>query len=158
MNLCDTDQRIVAALQAGLAPVERPFEALAVHAGCSEAEVLERIAALRERGVIRRLGLVVRHRKLGYTANAMVVWDIDDAEVDAVALRLAGSDDVALCYRRPRRPPRWRYNLFCMLYGRTRDDVLARLQGLVERHALGDIPREVLFSTRCFKQTGGRYV
>jgi siroheme decarboxylase len=158
VNLADADRRIVAALQAGIEPVERPFQVLATQAGCSEADVIERIAALQQDGVIRRLGLIVRHRKLGYTANAMVVWDVPDAEVDAVARQLADSNDVALCYRRPRRLPQWRYNLFCMLFGRTRDEVLVRLQRLVADNQLGDVAHEVLFSTRCFKQTGGRYV
>ncbi len=158
MSLDDLDRRILYQASSGLPLVAQPFRAVAERVGCAEAEVVDRLARLRREGYIKRLGLVVRHRELGYRANAMVVWDVPDERVDEVGARLAARAEVALCYRRPRRPPAWPYNLFCMIYGTERAGVLATLASLVRSEDLGDLPHEVLFSRRAYKQTGGRYV
>jgi DNA-binding Lrp family transcriptional regulator len=105
-------------------------------------------------GLIKRLGVIVRHRELGYEANAMVVWDIADARVDDVGDRFGAFDFVTLCYRRPRRLPAWPYNLFCMIHGRQRQAVLARIDELGRVPGAAGAPREVLFSVRRFKQRG----
>ncbi|HFC54148.1 MAG TPA: Lrp/AsnC family transcriptional regulator [Gammaproteobacteria bacterium] len=157
MVLNETDQRLIAAIQDGLPLVSRPYAALGEQLGMEENEVVERISAMQRRGIIRRFGVVVRHRQLGFTANAMVVWDIPDSRIDQVAGRLSGQPCVSLCYQRPRRPPDWPYNLFCMIHGRSRDSVLASLEQMVNRLELEQFPHEVLFSGRCFKQRGGHY-
>jgi DNA-binding Lrp family transcriptional regulator len=108
-------------------------------------------------GIIKRLGVVVRHHELGYRANAMVVWDVPDARVEQIGRRLGDIDCVTLCYQRPRRLPDWPYNLFSMVHGQDRDDVLACIGRLVEALGLGDIPHAVLFSGRRFKQRGACY-
>ncbi len=148
---------LVAALQDGLPLVPHPYRAVAARAGLHESEVVEAIGELLRAGIIKRLGVVVRHRELGYTANAMVVWDVPDARVDAVGRWLGGQPGVTLCYRRPRRPPRWPYNLFCMIHGRCREQVLERVRELREDSPLSGVDHAVLFSTRRFKQRGARY-
>jgi len=117
-----------------------------------------RLAWLKEAGVIRRFGVVVRHHELGYSANAMVVWDVPDRQVTELGHCLAGFDFITLCYRRPRHLPQWRYNLYCMIHGTTREEVAAHIAELTERAGLARCPRAVLYSRRCFKQRGARYV
>lgn len=150
-------QRLVAALQDGLELVPRPFAVLAARAGMSEGAALETLAAWQELGVIRRFGVVVRHHELGFGANAMCVWDVPDDEVSALGRGLAEEPAVTLCYRRSRAAPEWRYNLYCMLHGKSRPEVLGKLAGIEARHGLGRHPHDVLFSLRRFKQTGARY-
>ena len=123
----------------------------------SEAEVITRLTCLRDTGVIRRFGVVVRHRELGYAANAMVVWDVPDDRVTELGCCLAGFDFITLCYRRPRHPPQWRYNLYCMIHGKSRDEVFAHLEWMVNHCRLQALPHEVLFSRRRFKQCGAVY-
>ena len=151
------ERRLIAAIQSGLPLVERPFAAAGAQAGMSEAEALAALQNLLDRGVIKRMGVVVRHHELGYRANAMVVWDIPDEEVSSVGACLGGIEYVTLCYRRPRRLPAWRYNLFCMIHGHDRAEVLARVEAMRENCGLQDVAYEVLFSTRRFKQCGARY-
>ncbi len=155
--LDERDRALVRAVQGGLPLVPRPYAAVAAAAGMSEAEVISRLRRLAERGVIRRLGVVVRHRELGYTANAMVVWDVPDDRVAKLGRCLAAYPFVTLCYRRPRRPPAWPYNLFCMIHGRSREGVLAQVDQLVRECGLDALPRAVLFSRRRFKQRGAWY-
>jgi DNA-binding Lrp family transcriptional regulator len=111
------ERRLVMALQEGLPLFIRPFSVLASRVGCDESEVLERIRRWCAEGIIKRFGVVVRHHELGYTANAMLVHDVPDAGVaeDRRASWRAKRGD--LCYQRPRVPPDWRYNLFCMIHG-----------------------------------------
>jgi DNA-binding Lrp family transcriptional regulator len=151
------ERRLIAAIQSGLPLVERPFAVAGAQAGMSEAEALAALQNLLDCGVIKRMGVVVRHHELGYRANAMVVWDIPDEEVSSVGACLGSIEYVTLCYRRPRRLPGWRYNLFCMIHGHDRVEVLARVEEMRENCGLRDVASEVLFSTRRFKQCGARY-
>lgn len=151
------DLRLLAALQDGLPIVPHPYADIAARIGMPEQAVLERLALLLHAGIIKRFGIVVRHHELGIAANAMVVWDVADAQVDQLGVCLANFEFVTLCYRRPRRPPQWRYNLYCMIHGKSRDEVLAHLAHMIQSCGLQDLPHEVLFSKRRFKQRGAAY-
>lgn len=158
LQLDEIDFAVAAALEGGLTLEPRPYARLAARCGLEEEACLARVRRLLDLGVIRRFGVVVRHRELGYTANAMVVWDVPDGEVAGVGRRLAQEAAVTLCYQRPRRPPDWPYNLFSMVHGRDRTTVLAELAALRRRLDLGHITCQPLFSVRRFKQRGARYV
>jgi DNA-binding Lrp family transcriptional regulator len=153
----DMDRRLLATIQYGLPLVARPYADIGAGLGLSEAEVIARLARLKEIGVIRRFGVVVRHHELGYRANAMVVWDVPDEQVAGLGQCLAGFDFITLCYRRPRRLPQWRFNLYCMIHGKSREEVLAHLEWMVGRCGLQNLPHEILFSRRRFKQRGAVY-
>ncbi len=153
----DIDRRLLAVVARGLPLAARPFAEVGARVGLSEQEVIARLARLKQAGVIRRFGVVVRHHELGYGANAMVVWDAPDDRVAALGRCLAGFDFITLCYRRPRRLPQWRYNLYCMIHGKTRAEVLAHLEWMVNHCGLHALTHEVLFSRRRFKQCGARY-
>ncbi len=148
---------LIDAIGAGLPLVSRPYAALAERLGCSETDVIDGIERLLARGDLKRLGVVVRHRALGYKANGMVVWDVPDARVAEIGRCIGRYACVTLCYRRPRRLPDWRYNLFSMIHGRDRDAVVAQVQHIVDQCGLDDIAHEILFSRRCFRQRGARY-
>jgi siroheme decarboxylase len=151
------DIALIGAIEKGLPLVPRPYAAVAERLGMSEQQVLDRLAALRQRGVIKRMGVVVRHRELGYRANGMVVWDVSDDAVADLGRCLSGYDFVTLCYRRPRQLPEWPYNLFCMIHGKSHEEVRERIAQLVRECGLQRIRHEVLFSRRRFKQCGARY-
>lgn len=157
MELSPKERRLLVALEAGLPRLPRTFAALGARAGLEEGEVLRLLQGLLERRVINRLGLILRHHELGYRANAMLVLDLPDGEVDAAGAVLAADPAVTLCYRRPRRPPLWPYNLFCMVHGRDRVEVEGRIRALLEAAGLAGVPRAVLFSRRRHKQRGARY-
>ncbi|MCU7835577.1 MAG: AsnC family protein [gamma proteobacterium symbiont of Taylorina sp.] len=157
MTLDSLDQQLITIIQGGFELINKPFARIAAQIGVSEQVVLDRLAQLNENGTIKRMGVVVRHRELGFTANAMVVWDIPDQRVDEIAQRIASFDCVTLCYQRPRRMPDWSYNLFSMIHGKDRDFVLQRLADIVDILELQNIKHTPLFSTRQFKQRGAHY-
>ena len=151
------ERRLIAAIEDGLPLVERSFQAVGDALGLSEDEVIAALRRLIDDGVIKRFGVIVRHRELGYCANAMVVWDVPDAHVQDAGRALAALPFVTLCYRRPRRLPEWPYNLFCMIHGREREAVLGLVEDATMAAGLEGVPRAVLFSRRRFKQRGARY-
>jgi siroheme decarboxylase len=157
MPVTDTDRELLAAIEEGLPLTTRPYRNLAERLSLSEDEVIARLRTLVETGVIKRLGLIVRHHELGFAANAMVVWDIPDEHVTDIGRRMAELPFVTLCYRRPRRPPDWPYNLFCMIHGRDRQTVLAQIAELCGTLDLTQVPYAVLFSLRRFKQRAAHY-
>ncbi len=147
------EQRLAAVLEPGLRLVPQPYATAADHAGIDEEQAIAHLRRWLADGIVKRLGVVVHHRELGYKANAMVVFDVPDADAASVGARLAAEPGVTLCYRR-RRHAQWPYNVYCMVHGRTRDEVAPTIQ------RLGKIvggTHEVLFSTRRFKQRGARY-
>jgi DNA-binding Lrp family transcriptional regulator len=155
MDVLDT--RILAEIADGLPLAPRPYAAVGTRLGIGEDEIIARIKAMIAKGIIRRFGAVVRHHELGFTANAMTVWNVPDANADAAGAAVAAHPFVTLCYRRPRRLPDWPYNLFCMIHGRDRDTVLGQIETLNRVAGLGRYPHAVLFSRRRFKQRGARY-
>ncbi len=147
---------VSAAIQNGLPICSKPYDAIASKLACSVSEILKIITLLKQQGTIKRFGVVVKHRKLGYTANAMVVWDIKSDEVEHIGNLFAKEDAVTLCYQRPRQLPHWPYNLFTMLHGKQRAEVLNKLKIMIKSHNI-HAKYEVLFSTKCFKQRGANY-
>ena len=156
MTLDPIDRRIVQETQAGLPLVAAPYAAVADCLGLTEAEVIARIAAMQDRGAIRRIAVAPNHYALGMTANGMSVWDVDDGRISDLGARIGALPFVTHCYRRPRALPDWPYNLFAMLHGTDRSQVEAKRAEVAA--ILGDACRghEILYSTRILKKTGLR--
>ena len=144
-------------IESGLPLKAKPYQNLAEIINASEEQVLAQIATWQQTGLIRRFGLVIKHRKLGYNANAMVVWNIQSKHVDAIAEQLAKRPEVSLCYRRPKRLPDWPYNLFCMIHGTDKDFVLNQIKTLTDQLSLVEVEKDILFSYKAYKQKGARY-
>jgi DNA-binding Lrp family transcriptional regulator len=149
---------LVKATQHGLPLVPRPYQALADDLGVDEAQVISLLRAMLADGRIRRIGAVPNHYAIGYSANAMSVWDVTDEAVDSLGPRVGALAFVTHCYRRPRHLPDWPYNLFAMVHGRSRDETAGKIE--IIRASLGRWLRgsDVLYSTRILKKTGLRIV
>lgn len=154
-RLQDQDMKLAALVEEGLPLVERPYDAWAHALACTPQAIFERLKAWLDLGILRRFGNIVRHHELGYSANAMTVFNVPDPVVDALGEALAREPAVTLAYRRERDKD-WTYNLYCMIHGRDRETVRTALQHVIEQCGLHQYPHQVLFSTRRFKQTGAR--
>ncbi|AXI56247.1 hypothetical protein SuNHUV7_17490 (plasmid) [Pseudoseohaeicola sp. NH-UV-7] len=148
------DRPILQALTKGLALTPRPFLALADALGRSESSVLDRVQALSDAGIIARLGVIVRHRALGWRSNAMVVWDLPHDKITTIGPLLAAQPGITLCYEREPVPGVWPYRLYSMIHARTRADALDVLTRVCSLPELTNVPHLPLFSLHCFKQTG----
>jgi len=152
------DIDLIRASQAGLPLTPRPYHAIAAQLGLAPMLVIDRFSRLLELGIIRRIGVVPNHYRLGYTANGMTVWDVADECVDAFGEKIGCLPFVSHCYRRPRAGSRWPYNLFAMVHGHARDEVtgyaaeIGRILGHACRRS------DILYSSRILKKTGLRLV
>ena len=156
LRLDDIDRRLVLATQDGLPLVPRPYHELATQLGIAPAEVMERLLRMLARGVIRRIGAVPNHYAIGYTANGMSVWDVPDEAIDELGVRVGELEFVTHCYHRPRRLPEWPYNLFAMVHGGSRDEVLHKVSEIARLLGPACRAHDVLFSTEILKKTGLR--
>ena len=150
------DRRLIEATQGGLPLCAEPYEAVAETLGLEAEEVMDRLERMLARGIVRRIGAVPNHYALGYRANGMSVWDVDDAEVAALGRAVGALDFVSHCYRRPRHRPDWPYNLFAMVHGRDRDEVTAQVDEIARILGPACHGHDVLYSTRILKKTGLR--
>ena len=146
---------LAALAEQGLALVDRPYDLWAEQLGQGVDDVLAQLQRWLQQKTLSRFGVVVRHHELGYTANAMTVFDVPESEVDACGEALAQMPGVTLAYQRARAGD-WPYNLYCMVHGRDRDSVRATVAQAVAHAGLAHRPHAMLFSLRRFKQTGAR--
>ena len=158
LHLDAVDRALIKATQAGLPLAPRPFAVIAEAIGSSEADVMNRLERLQAAGAIRRIAAVPNHYALGYRANGMSVWDVEDDAVDRLGRRVGALPFVSHCYRRPRRPPEWPYNLFAMVHGRSQGDVDDEIGEIASLLGSAAHRHEVLYSTKILKKTGLRLV
>jgi DNA-binding Lrp family transcriptional regulator len=118
--------------------------------------VIDRLAAMQARGVVRRIAAAPNHYALGVTANGMTVWDLDDDRASELGRRVGALDFVSHAYLRPRVPPDWPYNLFAMVHGRDRAEVEAKRAEIAALLGPAARAHDILYSTRILKKTGLR--
>ncbi len=155
-KLDEVDRALIVATQGGLPLVSRPYQAIGEQIGIAGEEVVRRLQAMLESGVIRRIGAVPNHYAIGWTANGMTVWDVADARVDELGARVGALDFVTHCYRRPRALPNWPYNLFAMVHGASRTEVADKAAVIATLLGAECRANEILFSTRILKKSGLR--
>ncbi|WP_298213163.1 Lrp/AsnC family transcriptional regulator [Acidovorax sp.] len=153
--VADAEVGLAALAEQGLPLVAQPYAAWAHALEWPQERVLATLARWLAQGTLSRFGMVVRHHEVGYTANAMTVFDVPDDQVDACGEALARQPGITLAYCRAR-SEHWAYNLYCMVHGRERGEVLALIQQAAQQANVAHRPREVLFSLRRFTQRGPR--
>lgn len=154
-DLSFAEIRYVRALQEDLPVVSRPFAEIAGRMAVSEEALLDKARELEAAGIMRRFSAVLRHRRVGYTANGMACWVVPELRIETVGQLAARYPEVSHCYQRPAYPPRWPYTLFTMIHGRTRDKVEEIVEQIAQQSALDQY--KVLYSTREFKKERVRY-
>ncbi|MGZ4969747.1 MAG: siroheme decarboxylase subunit beta [Methylobacter sp.] len=154
--LDETDRKIIQATQAGLPLTSRPYQTLAEQLGLTAEDVMMRLTAMQNNSIIRRIGAVPNHYKLGYRFNGMTVWNVPDEAIDELGQKVGQLEFVSHCYHRPRHLPEWPYNLFAMVHGKSQQAVDQQIRQIAD--LLGDYNRghDVLYSTRILKKTGFR--
>lgn len=150
------DRAIIHETQAGLPLVEQPYLVIAAKLNISHSECLRRLLSLQNKGIIRRIGIIPNHYRLGFKANGMSVWNVPDKHVTELGQLIGAMDCVSHCYRRPRFLPEWPYNLFAMVHGKNRDEVMHMITSISEQLGKYNHGHEVLFSKRILKKAGLR--
>ena len=156
MKIDEIDRKIITATQEGLPLVSNPYLAIAQQLELSKEEVMERMQKMLDTNIIRRIGIIPNHYKLVFKANGMTVWDVPDEQVDKIGEQVGALEFVSHCYRRPRYLPEWSYNLFAMVHGKTRNEVIQKKEKIAELIGDSVSDSDILFSKSILKKTGLR--
>ncbi len=154
--LDETDRKIIQATQAGLPLTPEPYQAIAEQLGLTADDVMMRLTAMQNSGIIRRIGAVPNHYKLGYRFNGMTVWNIPDEVIDELGQKVGQLEFVSHCYHRLRYLPEWPYNLFAMVHSKSREGVDEQIQRIADLLGSYNQGCEVLYSSKILKKTGFR--
>ena len=152
--LDELDKKIIAAMQEEFPIVEQPYREIADQLGISEDELLERLKKYSQSGKIRKMGAVLRHREVGYAANALGAWIVPAERIQEIGELFAKSDVVTHCYARVTQPG-WPYNFYTMLHANTRERCKAIAQELADQAGLEEYI--MLFSTKEWKKNSMKY-
>jgi DNA-binding Lrp family transcriptional regulator len=146
----DLDMKLMSFLQAGI-PVEAdPYREISEKLGLNQQEIISRLKKLHENGIIRRLGASIVPSKLGYEANGMVVCEVSSDKISEVGKYLVNLKEITHCYERKIVPNVWKYNLFFMIHGLSRNSVEEYVSNLMKK--LGINKFEILFSVKELKK------
>lgn len=145
---------VIRALQGDFPLVEEPYKELAKEAGLTEEEFLKETQRMREERTIRKMGAVLRHREVGYAANALCAWEVPVERMEEVAQKMCESPAVTHCYDRTAHEE-WPYNFYTMLHAQTREECDKIASALGE--ATGIKNRVMLYSTKEWKKTSMKY-
>ncbi|RNB90535.1 Lrp/AsnC family transcriptional regulator [Brevibacillus fluminis] len=154
MELTDNDIKAILELQKDLEITSRPFDVLAANANMTTDELLGHAHKLVERGQMRRFSAVLNHRKAGFRANGMGVWNVPEEQANEIGLKMGSFRAVSHCYLRPTYPD-WKYNIFTMVHGRDMEECESILQAIEDETGITD--RITLYSTKEYKKTRVSY-
>ncbi len=155
MKFDNIDKHIIALLQGDLPLVSRPFRHISVDLGISETEVIARIRSLKEKGALRRWGVVLRHQQAGYKSNAMVAFKVGVEQADPAGEIMAGNNSISHCYLR-QVPDSFPYNLFAMIHAQSDEELKKIVTDVAEKTGLDEYV--VIRSLKEFKKISMKYI
>ncbi|HXB14991.1 MAG TPA: Lrp/AsnC family transcriptional regulator [Solirubrobacteraceae bacterium] len=145
----DRDIAVIRALQGDMPVVEEPYAAAAAELSFSQQELLDHLAGMQERGLLRRVAAILYHRRAGFSANGMGVWEVPEEQIFDVGCRMAAVRGISHCYQRPTYPD-WPYSVFTMAHGRSKEECDAILDAIAEQTGISG--RATLYSSTEFKK------
>jgi DNA-binding Lrp family transcriptional regulator len=145
----DRDVAVIRALQGDLPVVPEPYAPAAAAVGIAQERFLEHLAGMQERGLLRRVAAILYHRRAGFSANGMGVWQVPDEQIAQLGPRMACVRGVSHCYQRPTYPD-WPYSIFTMAHGRSKDECDAVLDAIAQHTGIQE--RATLYSSTEFKK------
>jgi DNA-binding Lrp family transcriptional regulator len=148
-TLTSRDIDVIRAVQGDLALEPDPFAGPAAALGTTVDGLIGELEDLQQRGYLRRFAAILRHRKAGFGANGMAVWNVPPDDVREMGQTMAGYTTISHCYQRPVYED-WKYNLFTMIHARKKGECEDFVKELSKRHALDDYA--VLYSTTEYKK------
>ncbi len=145
----ELDIAVVRALQGDMPIVSEPYAPAAAAVGMTQGELLDHLAGMQERGLLRRVAAILYHRRAGFSANGMGVWIVPDEQILEIGRRMAAVRGISHCYQRPTYAD-WPYSVFTMAHGRSKEECDAVLDAIAEQTGISE--RATLYSSTEFKK------
>jgi DNA-binding Lrp family transcriptional regulator len=145
----ELDIAVIRALQGDMPVVAEPYAAAAQAVDMTQQAFLDHLSAMQERGLLRRVAAILFHRRAGFSANGMGVWQVPDAQIADIGRRMAAVRGISHCYQRPTYAD-WPYSVFTMAHGRSKQECDAVLDAIAEKTGISE--RATLYSSTEFKK------
>ncbi|HEX4188557.1 MAG TPA: AsnC family transcriptional regulator [Solirubrobacteraceae bacterium] len=145
----EADIAVIRALQGDMPVVQEPYAGAASQVGLSQQRFLDHLAGMQERGLLRRVAAILYHRRAGFSANGMGVWQVPDEQIFEIGCRMAAVRGISHCYQRPTYED-WPYSVFTMAHGRSKEECDAVLDSIAEQTGIHE--RATLYSSTEFKK------
>jgi DNA-binding Lrp family transcriptional regulator len=145
----DHDIAVIRALQGDMPVVSEPYAAAAAAVGMPQQAFLDHLSRMQERGILRRVAAILYHRRAGFSANGMGVWQVPDEQIADIGRRMAAVRGISHCYQRPTYAD-WPYSVFTMAHGRSKEECDAVLDAIAEQTGISE--RATLYSSTEFKK------
>jgi len=152
----EDDIALIRALQGPMEATARPYDAAAQELGISTEVLLDRLRAMVDRKILRRVAAILYHRRAGFSANGMGVWKVPEDQIMEVGGRMASFRGISHCYQRPTYED-WPYSVFTMAHGRSKEECDAILDSIAEECGMGPDDRATLYSSTEYKKIRLRY-
>ena len=143
------DVDVICTTQGDLPVVAEPYAEAASALGWTQDELLNHLAVMQERGILRRVAAILYHRRAGFSANGMGVWNVPEERIDELGPRMAAVRGISHCYQRPTYED-WRFSVFTMAHGRSKEECDAVLDSIAQSTGITD--RATLYSSTEFKK------
>ncbi len=153
-HISQEDKKIIFITQSDIPLTERPFEVYSETLNIDHKQLIDKLNLYKNYGVMRRFAAILFHRKAGFTANGMVVWNVPEDRIDEIGTKLASYKSVSHCYQR-QTYKNWPYNLFSMIHAKTQDELEEFIKEISKEIDVQDF--KVLYSTREFKKKRIKY-
>ncbi len=150
----DIHKKVIKYAQNDIEITKEPFEKIIKEIGITYDEFFKILQDLKDSGAMRRFAAILNHRKAGFNANAMVVWDIDEDIAVEVGQKIAKYSAVSHCYLRPKYD-NWPYNIFSMVHGKTKEQTDAIVKEIESEIKYNE--NQYLYSSREFKKVRVKY-
>jgi siroheme decarboxylase len=145
----ERDIAVIRALQGDMPVVAEPYAPAADALEMTQQAFLDHLSAMQERGLLRRVAAILFHRRAGFSANGMGVWQVPDAQIADIGRRMAAVRGISHCYQRPTYAD-WPYSVFTMAHGRSKQECDAVLDAIAEKTGISE--RATLYSSTEFKK------
>lgn len=154
LKLTQLHYDIIRVAQYDIKITKEPFKNIIDDLNITYDVLFKTLTELKNAGVMRRFASILNHRKAGFSANAMVVWDVDEKDGEKIGETTASFSAVSHCYLRPKYP-NWPYNLFTMIHGKTTEETNRIIDEISsEIQSKSHMP---LYSSREFKKVRIEY-
>jgi DNA-binding Lrp family transcriptional regulator len=145
----ELDVSVIRALQGDMPVVGEPYAQAAAQVGMAQESFLLHLCGMQERGLLRRVAAILYHRRAGFSANGMGVWQVPDEQISEIGPRMAAVRGISHCYQRPTYPD-WPYSVFTMAHGRSKSECDTVLDAIAEQTGISE--RATLYSSTEFKK------
>ncbi len=154
IELSELDVATIRATQGPMEVTPEPFAAAAEELGLSQEKLFAQLESMQERRALRRVAAILFHRRAGFSANGMGVWNVPEQRIPELGPRMASFRGISHCYQRPTYED-WHYSVFTMAHGRSKEECDAILDSIAEDTGIED--RRTLYSSTEFKKIRLRY-